>query len=184
MRLKEKKAIISLYKYTDKEKEQIVKSMVFICDSREKDGDHIIDWLDKKKIQHITKALSNGDYSFYVPANAELNIDRDLYFDKHIMVERKGSLEELSGNLSTNRARFEEELATYGGKKYLLVENSKYSDIVNQKYDTKLSSKAYLASVHTFNHRYNLEIVFMPDKSHSPVWIYGTFTYYLRELLK
>ena len=80
--------------------------------------------------------------------------DRDLFFDKEIMVERKGSLEELSSNFSQNRARFEEEMATYPGKKYLLIENANYQDIVTSKYDTKFSSKAYLASLHAFNHSY------------------------------
>lgn len=157
--------------------------MVVICDSREKSNDHITSWLDKKKIEYKVRALSNGDYSFYVPANPELNIERGLHFDKHIMVERKGSLEELSGNLTTNRARFEEELATYEGKKYLLIENAQYSDIVTQKYNTNLSTKAYLASIHTFGHRYNMEILFMSNKEYTPIWMYGTFKYYLKNML-
>ena len=87
--------------------------MVVLVDTREKSNSHIIEWLDKKKIPYKLKALSNGDYSFYVPANPNLNIDRDLFFDSHIMIERKGSLEELSSNFSQHRARFEEEMATY-----------------------------------------------------------------------
>lgn len=177
-------AILSLYKYTDKELEQFVKSMVVLTDSREKDNSHIIDWLDKKKIPHKSKALPNGDYSFYIPANTDLNIDRDLYFDHEIMIERKNSLEELSGNFSQYRTRFEEEMATYRGLKYLLVENANYQDIVDGKYDTKFSNKAYLASLHTFNQRYGLQIMFMPDSRYSGWFIYGVFTYYLKNKMR
>lgn len=176
--------ILSLYKYTDKEIGQIVKSMVILTDTREKCNAHIIDWLDKKKVPHKSKALSNGDYSFYIPSNPELNIDRDLYFDREIMIERKGSLEELSGNFSQQRARFEEEMATHAGLKYLLVENADYQSVVDGKYNTNFSSKAYLASLHTFNQRYGIQIMFMPDPAYSGWFMYGVFTYYLKNMLR
>lgn len=176
--------ILELYKYTDKEIEQLVKSIVVLTDTREKCNSHILDWFDKNKMPHKTKALSNGDYSFYVPANPELNIERDLYFDKEIMVERKGSLEELSGNFSQHRARFEEEMATYPGVKYLLVENASYQDIITGKYNTKFSTKAYLASLHTFNHRYGLQMMFMPDPKYSGYYLYGVFIYFLKSILR
>lgn len=176
--------ILSLYKYTDSEIDQIVKSLTVLVDTREKENTHILDWLKKKKISYKTKALTNGDYSFFIPANPDLNIDRDLYFDHEIMIERKGSLDELSGNLTQNRARFEEEMATYGGKKYLMIENANYEDVVKGNYGTKFSSKAYLASLHAFNHRYDLHITFMPNKEMSGYYIYGVFTYYLKNILR
>lgn len=173
-----------MYKYTDKEIDQLLKSITILTDTREQKNSHILDWFDEKKIAHKKKALSNGDYSFYVPANPDLNIDRDLYFDQEIMVERKASLDELSGNFSQNRTRFEEEMATYSGKKYLLIENANYQDIVTQNYKTKFSKNAYLASLHTFNHRYNLQIMFMPDPKYSGYYLYGLFTYYLKQNLR
>ena len=93
--------IFELYKYTDKEKEQIIKSIGIWVDTREKVNSNIVEWLDKHKIEHKTKALSNGDYSFYVPSNSALNIDRTLDFSHQIIVERKANLEELSNNLMT-----------------------------------------------------------------------------------
>lgn len=112
-----------------------------------------------------------------------MNIERDLYFDREIMIERKASLDELSGNLTQHRTRFEEEMATFFGKKYLMIENASYEDIVKGNYDTKFSSKAFLASLHAFNHRYDLQIMFMPDRDMSGYYIYGVFTYYLKHLL-
>ena len=70
--------MLDLYKYTDKEIDQLVKSIVILTDTREQKNQHILDWLDKKKIPHKTKALPNGDYSFYVPANPVLKIFPDF----------------------------------------------------------------------------------------------------------
>ena len=176
--------MIDRYYYTNKEKDKLCKSMVVLVDTREKSNAHITDWFDSNKIPWKSKALSKGDYSFMIPKNEELNIDRDLYFDGEIMIERKRNLDEIGSNFTTYRARFEEEMATFNGKKYLLLENADYADIVCGKYRNKLSSKAFLASVHTFNHRYNLEFVYMPHPDYSAVWIYGTLLYYLKNLLR
>ena len=176
--------MLNKYYYTDKEIDKLCKSITVLVDTREKSNQHIIDWFNEKKILWKSKALSNGDYSFFLPSNEDLNIERDLYFDKEIMVERKHSLDEVGSNFTTYRTRFEEEMATYSGKKYLLLENSTYGQIVRGAYRNKLSEKAFLASVHTFNHRYKLEIVYMPNSDYSAEWIYLTFVYYLKNYLR
>ncbi|MEY8366556.1 ERCC4 domain-containing protein [Anaerovoracaceae bacterium 41-7] len=176
--------MIDKYYYTDKEIEKLCKSIEILVDTREKVNQHITDWFDKKSIPWRKKALKNGDYSFMVPKNLELNIERDLFFDKEIMIERKKDLDELAGNITTNRTRFEEEMATFSGKKYLLLEVSTYPDIVDGKYRSKLSNKSYMGTVHSFNHKYNLEVVYMPNQNYSGIWIYGTFFYYLKNMLR
>ena len=176
--------MLKRFHYTDKELEKVCKSIVILIDGREKSNQHITDWFDKKKIKWKSKALDQGDYSFYIPANPDFNIDRDLYFDKEIMVERKNSLDEIAGNFTTHRARFEEELAIFPGKKYLLLERSTYGDIIEGNYKAKLNAKSFIGTLHSFNHRYNIEVVFMPDRNHSAAWLYGTFLYYLRNILK
>ena len=155
-----------------------------LVDSREQKWDHVKDWCDQKNISYKIKKLDNCDYSFYLPAAPELNIERELRFDKEIAIERKASLDELAGNLTEHRTRFEEEMATFKGKKYLLVENATYDKIVNEKYRSQYKANSYLATLHAFNHRYNLEIVLMPDNKHSGLWIYSTFMYWLREKLR
>lgn len=100
------------------------------------------------------------------------------------MIERKNSLDELAGNFTQYRTRFKEEMATFTGKKYLLIENSTYENIVKGNYRSEYMPKSYLASLHTFNHRYNLEIMFMPCKNMSGLWIYSTFMYWLREKVR
>ena len=81
--------------------------MTILVDTREQKADHIIDYFDRKGVNHKKKALDYGDYSFMILANEKLGIQRDMYFDSKVCVERKGSLEEISGNLSKDRARFE-----------------------------------------------------------------------------
>lgn len=172
------------YYYTDKEKEQLIKSIVIIVDTREKNNSHLLNWFDKHHINHINKSLKSGDYSFYINKNPELGINMPIYFDNDIMIERKASLDELSANLAQNRDRFEKEFAIYTGNKYLLIENSSYKDIVIHEYTTQFSPKSYLASLHTFNHRYNIQVMFMQDKRYSAMWIYMTFVYFIKNLIR
>lgn len=177
--------MLERYRFSEEEQKKIMKSMVIIIDSREKSNKHITDYFDKHNIPYIKRALDFGDYSFYVPANEELSIIRDMSFEKEIVIERKNSAEELAKCLTQTRARFEEELSkAIKAKKYLLIENCNYRDIVSGNYKSEYSSKSYLGSIHSFDHRYDLRIMFMPDKSYTPIFIYGVMQYYLRSLLK
>ena len=91
--------------------------MVVLIDTREKKNDHITEYFDKHKIAYERRALSCGDYSFYIKANQELAIPRDLYFDNQIYVERKASLDELAINFTKERKRFEEEFDNLKGRR-------------------------------------------------------------------
>ena len=172
-------------KYTDTEIDKIIKSMTIITDSREQKNDHIISYLDRHKVSHTKIGMPCGDYSFMLPENSELGITRDKYFYDEIFIERKNSAEELSGCFTRTRTRFEEEFSlSKANKKYLLIEGCNYFDIVEGKYNTDYGSKSFMASIHTFNSRYGLEIIFMPNPKYSAVFILGTMQYYLRNLLK
>lgn len=177
--------MIDRFKYTDDEIKALLKSMTVVVDSREKSWQHVQTYFDKHKIPYIRKGLSALDYTFMLPANPELGITKDLYFDKDIAIERKASLEELSNNLTKYRTRFEEEMATSRTLyKYLIIENANYSDIVNGNYNSDYNSKSFLGTLHSFNQRYELQIVFMPDANYTPIYLYGTMQYYLRNILK
>jgi len=171
------------FKYTDKEKDQLLKSIIILIDSREKSCDHISKYFDEKKIPYKSKKLNFGDYSYFIPKNEELNIPRDMFFDNEISIERKGSLEELSGNFSADRDRFEKELSLYKGKMHLLIENASYDDIYNNNYKTQYNKKSYMGSLHSFSLRYDLSIMFMPKKECSGVYIFCACYYHLKSLL-
>ena len=158
--------------------------MVILVDTREKRNTHITQYFDKAKIAYIEKALDYGDYSFYIPKNEKLSIPRDMYFDQKIIVERKGSLEELSGNLTKERDRLEKELSLSPKIKVLLIENANYSDVVTGNYDTKYNNKSFWASIHSMWHKYNTPFIFVPDNAYTGFFIKGYFTYYLKNYLR
>jgi ERCC4-type nuclease len=173
------------YRYTETEQKKLLMSLIVLIDTREQKNQHIISYLDKKKIEYKSKKLDFGDYSFMLPANEELGIMRDIYFNNQIAVERKSSLTELSNNFSHNRTQFENELIRSDkGKLILLLENSRgYEDMIQHNYRTQYNPKSFLATLHTFQHRYNIEIVFIRPEL-TGCYLYKCFYYWLRENIK
>ena len=172
------------YRYTQKEQDELLKSITIVCDTREQKNDHITSYFDSKKIPWITKKLSVGDYSFFLPKNEDLGIIRDLWFDKDCIIERKNSLEEISSCMTESRDRLKKEFALAPDHKVMVIENASYVDMVSGNYDTKYDPKSFWASYHSFWHEFNLPIMFIPDKKFTGMFIRGYFYYYLRELLK
>lgn len=175
--------MIEFYKYTDKELKILLKSIVILVDSREQSNKHLTQYWDSKKIPYVVKKLDFADYSFMLPANQELGIVRDLYFEDKISLERKNSLEEISSCFTTTRTAFENEFIRSKGKVHLLIENALYEDIINHRYKTEYNPASFLASLHSFSERYNLSVNFIKDNKHSGQFIYFTFYYFLRNYL-
>lgn len=174
------------YHYTDSEIKKILTSMVILVDTREQENSHILDYLAKKKIPIKSRKLDYGDYSFMIPAAPELGILREISFMSEIVIERKSGLEELSGNLAQDRARFEAEFIRASGcqcRFLLMIENASYSDIINHNYRTEYNPKSFLASLMSMAHRYNFSVNFV-DKQIAGSFIYHMFYYFLRNYLK
>jgi ERCC4-type nuclease len=171
------------YHYTGSEQKQLLKNLVILVDKREQDR-HVAEYLQTKGIAYKDYSLSSGDYSVMLPAAPDLGIVRDLYFDRQIIIERKANLEELSGNFTQCRERFEREFERVPQcRKYLLIEGGSYSDIFTNNYSTKLNSTAFAASIMVFQARYNLNVSFV-SKEHSGKFIYGIMHYFVREQLQ
>lgn len=173
------------YRYTKSEIKKLLKSLTVLVDTREQKNIHIRGYLDKNSIDHKSKKLDFGDYSFMLPENKELGIMRPIYFNDQISLERKANIEELSNNFTHNRTQFENELIrSTGSKLILLVENERgYEDIINHNYKTQYNPKSFLATLHSFKHRYDLDTVFIkPELAGN--YIYYSFYYWLREYLK
>lgn len=172
------------YCYTSKELEELLKSIVILIDTREKENLHITDYFYNKGISYKTQKLDFGDYCFMLPSNPSMGIMKNITFKNKLTFERKASLEELSNNLTHKRVEFENELIKASKcKMYILIENSSYKDIVEHKYDTQYDAKAYIATLKTFETRYNLNVNFISSAC-SGNFIYHTCYYYLREYLK
>jgi ERCC4-type nuclease len=170
--------------YTGKEEKQILKSMTILVDTRENANNHITDYFDKKKVKYKNKKLDYGDYSFMLPENKELGILKPIFFDNEIVVERKNSLTELSGNLTKDRTRFEQELIKKNGAKFhLMVEDGSWEMIENQKYGTEYKPKSFIATLNAYIARYDISIDFI-SKDHAGSFIARLFHYHLREVMK
>lgn len=152
--------------YTAKQVEDIVKDMIILVDTREKENAHILDYFNKKKVYYTERALESGDYSVMLPANETLGFTLPQTLNKPIFgglfIERKNSLEELAGNLGRFRDRFENELQRMkGAEKHLIIEGGSWEDINRGNYDAGVTPKAYYNSLLTFQSRYDLHIHFV-----------------------
>lgn len=77
---------MKMYKYPDKDIKQMLKQLIVLIDSREKQNRHITDYFDKNNIAYEPAILSYGDYSFYIPADVA---GENIYFHRDIVIERK-----------------------------------------------------------------------------------------------
>jgi len=172
------------YKYDIESIKKLTKQMVILVDSREKKSSHILDYFRKQNLSYQVTKLEYGDYSFMIPASAA---GGDIYFHRDCVIERKASLEELSGNLAQERERFEKEFLKAGNdgcKVYLMIEApGGYSDIIGHKYRTEFTPAAFMASLKTWESRFGCNVQFI-DSQYSGYYIYSTFSYFCREVLK
>lgn len=163
--------------YTDAELNAALKRMVVICDTREQANSHILEYFGKSKIPTQIRRLRTGDYSAMLD---------DLTLEDSVVIERKGSLDEVAGNLTADRTRFEDELTrakAAGIKVFLFVEGATWKDIQRHSYRSKLSPKAFEASLLAWQARYNLTIVFTA-KEDSAHLMHGILWYWLKNALE
>lgn len=172
--------------FTKTEQEKILKSMTILVDSREKDGknDHILSYFDSKKIPWIKYKLDHGDYSCMVPADEELKIPKDLYFNNQICIERKNSLDEWAGDVTEDRAGVKKKFSQLPRKSIFVIENGSYADIINHNYRSRYDPKSYLGTLHSIWNEFDIPIIFMPDQKYTATFIYCYFYYYLRGIIK
>lgn len=163
---------------SDKQISDRIQNMVILTDTREQKNQHILDYFDANTILHEREKLRTADYTFYLPSYPELGIDRK------ILVERKGSLNEIAVNFTKDRERFTREFERVGEEHiHLLIENATWKKILNGSYRGNFHPNSFMASILTLDVRYNCPI-WMCTTEESPVLIYNILRYELREFLK
>jgi ERCC4-type nuclease len=124
----------------------------------------------------VVRKLDTGDYS------AQLG---NLSFERDICIERKRNLDEICGNFTAERERFEREFLrakAYGTKVHLIIENATWSDIFLGNYRSKLSPKSLVGSLLSWMVRFNISVIFCkPEETARVMW--GIFYYYAKERL-
>lgn len=134
------------------------------------------EWFAKNKVPTITRKLDTGDYS------AQLG---EMSMEREIVVERKRNLDEICGNFTVERERFEREFLrakAYGTKVFLIIENATWTDIFLGNYRSKLASKSLVGSLLSWMVRFNITVLFCnPQETARIMW--GIFYYYAKEKL-
>lgn len=170
-------------KISKKTEKAIVDEIIVLIDSREKLPNHITKAFDTFGVKWEVKKLHSGDYSAYVPKNESLGLDEDINLEDIVCVERKMSAEEISNNLSNQKARFEREFERAKCKIIIMIENTTYKDIATNNYKTQLTPKQFLGLLHSFSDTYEAPFIFV-DKEMSALFIYNIFKYKIKNILK
>lgn len=153
--------------------------MIILTDTREQKNKHILNWFDTNGIAHREERLETADYTFILPHYPELNIDRKC------LVERKGSLNEVVGNLTKDRDRFIKEFERVKPDEniQMVMENATWKKILNGSYRSEFSPTSYIASLMTICIRYGCPIWFCNPEESGQI-IYSILKYQLREHLR
>ena len=149
--------------YTKKQWQELVKSIVIVCTTNEQRNEHIKEWFDKHKINHIDRALKTGDYCFMIPQNSELGFEKDTYFTDELFIERKNGLSELASSINNEAFHYELKRSQNIDNKFLLVEQlGGWQDIIEHNYQNNYNEKSYYNTLCTIMSAYNVKICFLP----------------------
>ena len=162
--------------WTDKELADAMKDFTIIADTREQVNDHITRYFEKQGIPCVSRKIDTGDYSACVGA---------LTLEKDIVIERKHNLDEICGNFTAERERFEREFLrakAYGTKVILIIENATLTDIYLGNYRSKVKPQSLLGSLFAWMVRYNITVLFSKPEETGKL-IHGILYYAARELL-
>lgn len=161
--------------WTESELKKELSKLTIVCDTRERDT-HCEEYFKKNKIPCIVRKLDTGDYSCQLEEQS---------FERDIVVERKHNLDEICGNFTIERERFEREFMrakAYGTKVYLIIENATWADIFIGNYRSKLNSKSLFGSLLSWMVRFNITVLFCKPEESARI-MYGIFYYYVKERL-
>lgn len=155
-----------IWQFNKKELDELLKKLVVVIDTKEKENKHIISFFEKKKIPYMVKNLAYGDYSCMLPKGSFQDQKRDIYFYDNFVIERKNSIEELIGNLKEDAARLKKELAhlnKYNIKFNIFVEDLNFEENLRkgsgEGYRSQYNSKALTMRLYGFEAEYNTTIV-------------------------
>lgn len=162
------------------EMERILKTITLIVDTREQQTPEYKRRIKAVGYPYRRQALKFGDYS------GEFRIGNKVYsLTSEIAIERKMSLDEICGNFTRGRARFEREFERAkkeGAKVHLIIENGSYEKIIKGSYRSRLNSNSLISSITAFCDRYNLTLHFCSPEV-TPILINKLLYHHVRNKL-
>lgn len=145
-----------------------LESITLIIDTREQDKS-IEKTLSVRNIKFVKKALNYGDISFMI---------NDESFENKIVIERKGSLNEVIGNFTKKKRQFENEFKRAKGCKLILMIEADREDIDKGKYISSIQPFEFKERLNTWRYSFGFYIKFL-KKSQSVDFILGCFKEYV-----
>lgn len=162
---------------TDKEIAEKLKTLTIISDTREQENTHVTGYFELKKIPFLSRKLDAGDYSACIG---------NVTFENEVVIEKKNGIDEIAGNFTADRERFEREFIRAkadGLKIYLLIENCSWARISAHDYRSRLDPKALTASLLAWQARYNITVNFCEPCETGQI-IFGTLYYWVKNKLE
>ena len=170
-------------------KQQFTEEVTILIDSREKKNQHIVNWLDYWKIRHETACLKYADYSY--------KVDGCNYSDK-FAIERKANVNELFGNVTHDRTRFETEISglyTSQGGAVILLENCPslyvlkhwYIDdetAIRQGRKVQNIGETVFCTLTAWRFRYNVDCVCVDNPAHTAEMLLSLMYYHYRQQMQ
>lgn len=200
-----------LLKFTDTEIKKLLKNIVILVDTKEQRNEHVIEYFTRHKRKYKRQSLKEADYSAYIEYNAEtskilesVGVHRNLYMTDVVLIERKGSLDEVAGNLcnrsakydsfgneivaeNKERERFRFELTRMrlcNARCFLFIEdNNGDVNLRNGIYRSQYKPESFLASLKSFEMEFNFSCKFI-GKNVMGSEIFYTIYYAIRDFFK
>ena len=176
-------------RYTDKEVRAILKQMGVLTDTREQVWDHVKDALEAAGCPVERGKLDQGDYTAFVPMNAFpgfQNVPGFYSLQDEVVIALKAKLDEIAGNFTTGRERFEREFIRAKArdiKVHLLIENASWADIFSHNYRSQLNPKSLEGSLRSWQAKYNVSVEFCRPEESARI-IYNILHYWLKAKLE
>lgn len=162
--------------------EQCLRSMVILYDTREHETNKLKNRLESIGCPVEREKLCVGDYSCKcLLPNGEYYSLADKY-----VIERKSGIDELCGNFTKDRKRFQAEFEraiTRNIQVCLLVENASWEKIYQGTYRSRLPANALVASILAWCNRYNIQMHFCKPETSGKL-IYEIMYRHLKERLE
>ena len=109
-----------------------------------------------------------------------------MILSDEVVIERKANLDEIAGNFTTDRRRFEAEFIrakAAGVKVFLLIENASWVDIFSGNYQSHIAPNTLAAAILSWQAKYNITVMFSREEDSARL-IAGILYYWLRARLE
>ena len=143
--------------------EECLRSFEILIDTREQETDRSMARYEQFGVPYRRQSLNYGDYTYQFRfPDGKLCFDESASISGNAVIERKMSLQELSGCFCQSRDRFRREFERAkenNASVWLLIEDSTWEKLLSGNYKTKYNPAAYFASIIAWSIRYDLKLV-------------------------